>query len=291
MSSKTLPITVIIVTYNSNKHIFKCIENISKSTQTPKEIIIFDNNSNISPFKEIKKLNNKKIKIQTIQNKSNIGFAKAVNKASKQSKTDYLLLLNPDFYINKKAIESIWKTMNLKMSTAVVGGKAIGQNNNILKTIANKPSFMTLFIEFTSLKKIFELFNIENASNFWDCKALRSKKPVQVDAVSGCFMLIKKKWFDEIGKFDPKFKLYLEDLDLCLRIGNKNGNIYFDPLSYGYHIEGGSSVDKPNKINQAFWDKSKRYFSKKYFGTLGRLLIVVYFLDDILLKIKKSVLK
>jgi hypothetical protein len=291
MSSKSIPITIIIVTYNSNKHIFKCLKSISKSSSIPEEIIIIDNDSNTSPLNKIKKLS-KKLNIKTIQNKTNIGFAKAVNKASKLSTKKNLLFLNPDFYVNNKALENIWRIMNSKLTPTIVGGKAINPDNNkILKTIANKPNFKTLLIEFTSLKKVFESLNFHNASNFWNFTALKARKPLKVDAISGCFMIIKKNWFKKVGKFDPKFKLYLEDLDLCLKINSVGGKVYYNPLSYGYHIEGGSSLNNPNKINQIYWDKSKRYFTQKYFGIFGILLIFLYSIDDILIKIKKKLLK
>ena len=92
-------IDIIIVNYNSTDYLIKCLESIYDSIgNISVNIFVQDNNSKddvdrITPFFPDVIITN---------NKNNIGFAAAVNQALKKSFSPYVVLLNPDTYIEKK---------------------------------------------------------------------------------------------------------------------------------------------------------------------------------------------
>jgi len=290
MSNKNnINISCIIVTYNSHKFIKKCLNHLLKSSIVPGEIIIIDNNSKLSPKKIIGGLKNKKTNIRIIENKKNLGFAKAVNLGIKLSSKDNVLLINPDFFVDKNAILNLYKFQ--KNKNIIVGGKIYYKGKSkIQKTVVNKINIKTILTEFTSLTKILNSLGIKNPSGFWNEDVLVTKKPKEVTMVSGCFILFHKSVFEKIKGFDENFFLYLEDLDFCLRAKEKGIKTFFLPSATGQHISGASSINKKNKINQAAWDKSKRYFTRKYFKKIGELFCFIYDIDDIIIKLKKSII-
>ncbi len=288
-SSKTLPISTIIITYKSNKHLYDCLLNIINSQKIPKEIIIIDNNSPLSPFHVIKEVveHKKNVDIPNInfyKSKANIGFAKAVNMGINLSKHENILLVNPDLFLEKSAIKKI---LNSKRKCSIIGGKTYMQNGELYPTVTQNINLFKIFIEFTSLKKILNLIKFKQ-SFFWDFEALKSKSVIRVSGVSGCFMLFDKQVIQKIDHFDENYFLYLEDLDFCLKAYKNNIPILFEPNAYGIHVGGGSSLDKPNKINEKAWQKSKKYFCKKNFIYTGNLLNFIIKIDTLFIKIKHN---
>jgi GT2 family glycosyltransferase len=61
-------------------------------------------------------------------------------------------------------------------------------------------------------------------------------KIMDIPALSGCFMFLRTSLFEKIGKFDERFFMYMEDVDLCRRIGKVARTVYYPEVSvtHGY---------------------------------------------------------
>ena len=108
---------IVIVNWNSNYHLEKCIKSILKyPNKSLDKIIIIDNNSNDDSLEFLKLINNKKITL--LKNSKNLGFAKACNQGSNlaNSKNDYILFLNPDIILSEKVLDKSVSFMAKKSS-------------------------------------------------------------------------------------------------------------------------------------------------------------------------------
>ena len=88
-------ITIVIVTYNCENIINKCLNNLDKKNK----IIIIENSSNYKLKREIEK---KYKNVDFFINKSNLGISKSWNIGINKSKTKYVLIMNPDSFPKKK---------------------------------------------------------------------------------------------------------------------------------------------------------------------------------------------
>ena len=100
-------ITIGIVTYKSEKVLFKCLKSIKKINK----IIIYDNSNDIIVKNKVK---SKYPKIKYILSKKNLGYGNANNEIIKECKTKYLLILNPDTVLNKSCESELLKSINKK---------------------------------------------------------------------------------------------------------------------------------------------------------------------------------
>ncbi|MFH1601899.1 MAG: glycosyltransferase [Candidatus Shapirobacteria bacterium] len=289
-----MSLSIIIISFKSNIFLEKCLKSISNQSYAPDEIILYDNNSPISPrnifSKESIKL--RKVKRKYIQGSENIGFANAVNIAIKQATSELIILINPDTVLDRNFIKNIYSFYfdHMEEEKIILGGRSLSwRNKDILKTVVNAPDFKTLAFEFTSLKKIFPKNKFSN--NFWNERLLRTKKNINVFGVSCNLMMFSKKDFLKIGKFDENYFLYLEDYDFCIRANNLNYKIYYVANAKAKHFHGGSNRNKKGKINQKAWDNSKKHFIKKWFGARGEGLSLLFAIDNMLLRIYKFLFK
>jgi GT2 family glycosyltransferase len=273
-------ISLVTVTYNSEKTIFKLLDSIKLIDNHIKEIIVIDNNSN--NFDKYKIISiSKKIKI--IINKRNLGFAKAINQGIKVSKSSFILLLNPDTYLTNNSIKHSLDLIQKDQKIGAIGGKIFNQRNKISYTATNKPTFLTGLFEFTNLKKIFPNNNF--SKSFWIEKKKLIKKPIKVTSLCGAYMIIRKKINNKFNLFNEKFFLYLEDIDFGIKINQNGYKVIFDPNSNIRHIGGASSKNK-YKTDLKSWYKSRKIFFKLHLNKVeGIILSIIFSIEENILKI------
>jgi GT2 family glycosyltransferase len=235
MVNKKIIITASLVLYNNNLHrlvdLLNSINFISKYFEI--FIYIVDNseknlNLNLLKFKYIK--------IKYFFLNRNIGFGAGHNYALKNStKSKYHLLLNPDIYFKKSDFENLFKIFETSKKTVAISGvlKNIDESNQFIGR--KDPSLIKLF-----LRRFATNYSITNSID--DNYLLSNENIIDVDNLSGAFMLVKKNILQKIGLFDVRFFLYLEDFDLSRRLRQfgklkivKDCRIYHHRARGSYH--------------------------------------------------------
>ena len=86
----------------------------------------------------------------------------------------------------------------------------------------------------------------------------------EIPAVSATCLMVERDFFLSLGGFDERFFLFMEDTDLCLRIGQAGRKIYFVPEAGAVHRWGtGASVSLAKRSwhhHRSVW----KYFLKHY---------------------------
>ena len=286
---KKIHVSIIIVTYNSEKYISKCLfailDNFSPKYEC--EIVIVDNHSGDKTIQIIDKIREKNQSIiTTIYKKQNLGFAKAINIALKiKNNSDYYLLINPDTIVNKYSISNLYQCA-VTSKSGVVGGSTYDNNNIQNGSYFRFPNLFVGMFDFTNLRKLIR-------SDYWhkyfyyldsDFSKLAY---FTVDVVTGGFMMISKKTIDKIGYLDERFFMYLEDVDYCLRAKKQGIKVTHCNLSKIFHYGGGSSENK-DRIRHSAWIISRKLFYLKNFNLLSNILIQpIFLLDDIFILFNK----
>jgi len=275
MKRNFVNLTIIIVSFNVKEKLKKCLSKIVNRSNT--EIIIIDNNSTDGTQSYLRSKLHKTVRVY--RNRENIGFSKAVNQGINKAKGKLILLLNPDTEPINKAIDLLIPYA-LKRNVGLVGGKMIKPGSKLTHgTYVNKPNFLTGVFEFTNLKKVFP----ENKfSKSFYYKGEKNSKPKIVYGLSGGFLMFRKELIKRAGCFDEKFFMYLEDIDLGLRVRKMGFNNYFIPLATIIHDSGSSSSSSQYSINVKAWRNSRNYFFKKNFTLIEWVILkFLFFLDDI----------
>lgn len=249
---KTL-LSVIIVTYNSSSHISRCLKSIKEKINSEFEIIIVDNNSSDDTLKEIERVKNEKIKI--IPQDQNLGFSMANNIGVKAAKGDILFFLNPDTEIEKIDVQSILDYLG-NTEIGIVAPKLIMDNGKVQPSVMNFPNVKNAILEYWLGQK-----------NKYSQYAPITDKPIQVEAVYGAAIFMKKTVYQSVGGFNNKYFLYFEDIDLCRKINKEGLKIIFYPDVIIRHSVGISS--KTNPKTKALLVES----AKKYHGLIRHYLL------------------
>ena len=236
MSISRQNLSIVIVTFKSEAVIHECIKSIDKDIK----IIVIENSNNIQFKKELEvRYNN----VSCVLSYDNLGMGGGNNFGIKNTKTDFVLILNPDVILENSTISEI-----------ILAAQKIS-NFAIIAPISSDINYPNYKLE--NNKKIIII----------------NQPPFKVKSVDGFAMLINKKKLDKIFQeeyFDENFFMYLENDDLCKRIVDAKEYIYIAPNSKIKHLGGKAvNIKYKNEVELArnwHWIWSKFYFNKKHYG-------------------------
>lgn len=258
-------VSIIIVSYNTKKLLQLCLRAIyGKLGHIPVEIIVVDNASTDESVDMIKK---EFSKAKLLQNKTNLGFAKAVNIGAKIAKGEYLLFLNSDAHIKDDKIREMIKLLEKNPTVGIIGGEL----QNLDETTSQS---------YGSFYTIPQVLLLLFGSRFKKTKLI----PISgfVDWVSGGFMLIRRSIFENLAGFDEHFFMYVEDMELCYRAKKRGFATYFFPDAKATHAGQGSS-SRSFAIPQIY--KGILYFYKKHKSPWQYIVVKVLLLSKAVIAI------
>lgn len=271
-------LSIIVINYNSSLFTNKLIKSLNKIKDIIYEIIVIDNNSN-----DIKKLNQKQ-KLRLYKNDKNIGFSRAVNQAIKMTRSEFVLLLNPDTFLIDNSIKIILDTIIKNKKIGAIGGKIIrSENGNIAFTATSKPNFLTAIFEFTNFKKVFP--NNYFSKKFWLESNKNIIKQAEVESLCGAFILFRKHLNEELNLFDERFFMYLEDIDFGMKINSLGYNVVFDPNVKIMHYGGGSTDSKYRTVLKYWYGSRKKFFKKHLSPISSSILNIIFSTEEFILSL------
>ena len=232
-----MDITIAIVNYNSSSMVLQCIRSVVEfSGDLDYEIIIVDNASSDDSVELIKASFPEHL---LIENKTNLGFSKAVNQAFKASSGEYFFLLNPD----AKLISNIFPGMISFFQThpkAGIVAPRITFPDNRLHPSARR--FITLLAAILDVLQIHFYFSNNAVAKRFEYDKWKHNEVREVDWVTGAAFLTKRKTFEDCGMLDERFFMYFEDMDYCMCVKQNGYATYFCPQFsvVHHHARGGS---------------------------------------------------
>ncbi|MDD5644402.1 MAG: glycosyltransferase family 2 protein [bacterium] len=258
-----IKLSIIIVNWNTEKILKKCLSLILKNTgKIPCEIIVIDNASGDNSISMLKE-NFPGVKI--IRNRENLGFSKANNIGIKEAKGDFLLLLNPDCFIEDSNLLERWlEFMVSHNDTGISGCKLIfADGSHQVGDAGYKPSFSTALNYYLFLSKIFPF-----AFKGLFLNSEKYMRETEVDWICGAACMVRKSVLAKTGLLNEKIFMFSEDIEWGCRIKSSGFRVYYLPFLKITHLQGSSVNMQDNQTHfSLLWLKNLRniyaYFNKR----------------------------
>ena len=251
-----MKVSIIIVSFRTAELTLACIRSLrAHETIQSYEVIVVEN-SGSRDF--VERLHAEYPEIRAILSERNLGFAGANNLAAKFSNADYLLFLNPDTLVLDQAIDELVRYADSHTENGIIGGRTFFPDGSVNPSSCwSKPSRWSYFCMGSGLSSVFRgsrTFDPESLA-FWE-----GKEPLQVDIVTGCYLLIRRGIWEKLGGFDASFFMYGEDADLCFRCHKSGSRCIVIPQSKIIHYGGHSEAFRADKIINLFKAKKQLIF-------------------------------
>jgi len=210
-------LTIVTVLYDSSELINDLLKNLINF-----KVIVVDNGNNEQIIKKLSGFRN----IKVITQKKNLGYGRAINFAFEKIKSKYFFVLNPDLVISEKSIYGLYDLITKNPDAGIVA-----------PITEPDEDFYGLFPE-KNTKKIMDPNEIR-------CRNLLKSSKIEgeicVEVAKGSALLLNSEHFEKVGKFDERYFLFWEEIDLCRRFRSKKQSVIVSPSSLAIHKQGQSS--------------------------------------------------
>lgn len=233
------PLASVIVPFRDGlRYTRECLGHLKRHTRPPYELILVDNGSKESPARLARAH-----RARLIRNRTNLGFAKAVNQGMRAARGRYLVWLNNDVLVAPGWLEGLRAAAESSPGIAAAGpctNDSVGYQKVPGARLA--PEGLLAY------------------SQGW---RLRHAGVVQeVHRLAGFCLLLKREAFERVGLLDERFfPGYYEDYDYCLRLRQAGYSLALARQVFVYHHghrttpDAGKWMAHVRRSRKAFVDK------------------------------------
>jgi hypothetical protein len=265
-----MDVSIVIVGYNTCKLLDDCIISIKKETTVAYEIIIVDN---ASTDNSCQMLREKYPEVKLIENKENVGFARANNQGFAVARGRYFFMLNPDTLILGNAVDKLLAFMDANPDVGICGPKNINPDGSLQYSCDHFPKIWHTFCSYANLTNRYPRLKLfgRQGMRYWDYGDTGD-----VERVSGCALMVSASLYKKLGGLDEQFFMYFEETDLCYRTRQLGCRVVFIPAAAIIHYGGVSASrlerqDLVNKVISSYYQQSQYRFYYKHYGFLHML--------------------
>lgn len=262
-------ISIVIVNYNVRFFLEQVLRSVFKATgELSVQVWVVDNASSDDSMDMVKQ---KFPTVQIIENKENVGFARANNMALRQSNADYVLLLNPDTLLEESSLSKCFRFMENNPKAGALGVRMIDGTGHFLPE--SKRGIPTPWVAFCKTFGLSALFPSSKHFNTYHLGFLSEFETAEAPVLSGAFMFIRNEALQKVGLLDEDFFMYGEDIDLSVRILQAGYKNYYFPETTIIHYKGESTRKGTVNYVRIFY-QAMILFAEKHFAGKNRRIYV-----------------
>lgn len=247
-----MKLSIVIVNYNVKHYLAQCLLSVTRAVEGMEaEVFVVDNHSKDDSCNYIR---THFPWVCLIESNHNLGFARGNNIAIRQSKGEYILLLNPDTFV---AEDTLWKAVEFMDANTDAGCVGVMMHNSD-GSVAPE-SRRALPSPIVAMKKMLGYETSYYMSYLpWD-------SPQKIEIVSGAFCMMRRSALDKVGLLDEDFFMYGEDIDLSYRFMKGGYTNWYLPLHI-VHYKGESTQKSSFRYVHVFYNAMLIFFRKHYSG-------------------------
>lgn len=258
-------VDVILVSFNSRELLLRACRSVEHLGSH--RLIVVDNDSADQSAEAVA---NSFPDARVIKAGSNLGFGRAVNLGLAAGVAPFVLLLNSDAALESGAGERLLAALDEDPEAGAVGPMIRGDRGELELSVDRT---LTLLNE--ARFKILGALYRDGHGPATRLVERRAERPREVRSLSASCLLLRRRAVEEIGGFDPRFFLYAEDVDLCLRLRQAGWHLLYEPAAQARHTRGASSKQNAPAAERAYRD-SQLAFYEKHRSRMTRLVLETY---------------
>jgi len=258
-----MDISIVIVGWNAKHYLELCLESLAVAPpRRSMEVIVVDNASADGSAEMIE---TRFPNVKLIKSSENLGFSKGNNLGIRQCQGRYIALVNPDVIVFPGCLDALADFLDQNPKVGNVGPRVLNPDKTLQSTCRRSPTLWNNFCSATGLAMKFKnsrLFAGEHMLYFPHDRTL------PVDVIVGCFSMIRREAFNDVGLLDENLFMYGDDVDWCRRCWNAGWRVVFFPGAEAIHDRGKITAPYPVRFAVA-QQTSILYYWRKHHGFWG----------------------
>lgn len=261
-----MKVSVIIVNYNHKYFPKLAVEALEKSKgDFDMEIIVVDNASSDPESTDFLKKAHEDKRLKLIALSKNVGFGKGNNVGADMAEGDFIFIHNPDVQVEENSIQQMIQYLGKHEDIGILGPQLVYSSGKVQESCRRHMSFFDLVLNRTFLGRL-PVFRKRVQQYLMD--DFDHSKIQDVDLLTGAAMMIPRSVWDEVGGFDERYFLFMEDFDLCREVKKHGYRVVYYPEAklehYQKRLSQGESFFRTLR-KKVFWlhvSSAMKYFWK-----------------------------
>jgi N-acetylglucosaminyl-diphospho-decaprenol L-rhamnosyltransferase len=300
---RSTQVAVVIVTHNTRDAVLDCLATIAAAvgqTVTERhshhgtapeqpadegyerhEIVVVDNGSTDGTADAVRAA----FPHVSVLELANAGFGRGANAGVAATRAETVVVANADVRFRPGAIAALAATLAAAPAVGAVG-PAVRDADGVLQASARSVPSAAVAAGHAVLGRVWPANPATRRYFALDQQHATSPPSVAPDAerardaewLSGCAIAFRRAAYDHVGGFDPGFFLFMEDVDVALRLRAAGWRLRYDPAAEIVHVGGASTSRHPYR--RAIWharslDRFHRKHRQGLVGVLARPFVRV----------------
>lgn len=252
---------VVTVTYSPGEHLAEFLTSLAGATAASPLVVMVDNGS-VDGCPQAAAAEHPNAVL--VESGENLGFGRGTNLGAAKARelagdVEFYLVANPDVVWTEGSVDALLAAAR-RWPQAGAFGPLVSEPDGTVYPSARAVPALFLGAMHAVLVGVWP-------RNPWTRRYLRAdEEPAEREAgwLSGACLLVRRSAFDEVGGFDERYFMYLEDVDLGDRLARAGwANIYV-PSARVVHAQGHSTKRHPARMLRAHHDSAYRFFADRH---------------------------
>ncbi|MBK1632376.1 dTDP-Rha--alpha-D-GlcNAc-pyrophosphate polyprenol alpha-3-L-rhamnosyltransferase [Thiohalocapsa halophila] len=251
---------VVVVNYNGGELLTEAVTAVLASG-IGVEVVVSDNGSSDGSLAHLRERLGGDHRLRVLENGANLGFARGSNRALALIDAPYVLFLNPDCVVGRGTLAHMLDFMDAAPGAGMAGCVIRDPDGSEQRASRRRiPDPWMALVRLLHLGRIWPRLAAERRLDLTDQPM--PDGPVEVEAISGSLMLVRRAALDDVGPLDEGYFLHCEDLDWFVRFRRHGWGVYLLPGAEAVHHQGTCSRSAPLRVE---WHKHRgmlRFYQK-----------------------------
>lgn len=251
-------LVTIVVNWNTVDLLDDCLASIVLATPPGlvNEVVVVDNGSTDGSLGHLAA---HWPEVRVIANDENVGFCRANNQAIRATESEWVLLVNTDARLSPDGIAALLGHGAAHPRTGVVGPRLIYGDGSFQRWTAGRlPSLASVGAYLLGLDRLppFRRAGLYLAGDV--------AEPFRPEWVSSAVMAVRREALEQVGLLDERIFVYMDDVDLCARVGARGWQVVYAADTTAVHFMGSSTRRVTGRVSPEAVRALNRWYVRRH---------------------------
>jgi N-acetylglucosaminyl-diphospho-decaprenol L-rhamnosyltransferase len=250
----------VVVNYETGPLLTQCVRSILADTSAGEpELVVVDNGSSDD---SIARLQRELPQVLVVHAPGNVGYARGVNLGTAATRAPVVAVLNADTELGVGTAAALLDRLDRDERVGAIGPRVCNTDGSDYPSARSVPSVVDAVGH-----GVLGLFRPRNRfTRRYRQLDADPARPRSVDWLSGAAIWLRRRALDDVGGWDERYFMYMEDIDLCARLSAAGWQIVYDPGGRVHHVQGASTSRRPYRMLLEHHRSAWRYATTRFTG-------------------------
>jgi len=254
----------VIVNYNAGSALDACVASVLAQDPRP-EVVVVDNASTDGSVDGLLRAHPG---VRVVRSGGNLGYARAANLGIAATSADVVAVLNPDTVVRPGAGAALTARFAAEPDLGAAGPRLQNSDGSVYPSARRLPGLP----DAVGHGLLFFVWRDNPFTRRYRETGADPARPRDVDWVSGAAIWLRRAALDDVGGWDERYFMYVEDVDLCWRLRRAGWRVAYEPAGTVEHLLGVSTAGRPYRMIAEHHRSLLRFASIRFTGPRRALL-------------------